>query len=730
MSQKLFVRTLITGLATSALLAGGHAAKAAEETAPVTDNQEQPQTSNQTQADTPQTENTSSDTTAEPSTTTDVTTPEETQPTTDAPEETPIAEEQPIQDQPEQPNTGEEDLVSDTKPAEVSKEELKQQEIENAQNNLNTANQQVKAAQDDRDKAAQEKAAADQKLKATQSVKTTSTKQVDQKIVDETKKLNNTTSKVQTAQSQLNKKQAEIDKKEQQLKNYKPEVREKVVHTSNTPEEAENQRYHDWVEDVKYTGTPQVVKLKAQQGKYIPNNERIGQIFVDYLNELKRINGLPGHVTLSTNPAVQAFSQARADESAANYRSHYTELPDRDKYQGAENLARHYAYESKPLSDEEVAYTMLLAWFSDYNNAQKGYGHRTNLLGVDGEIGFATVRYGGEEDEIYTLLSVMNSQGWDRENVYNKVTETQVGDKLQYRLDGKEVYFVPKKVFQYITTDTIDKSGDIKAELNKLNKEKANLESELKNYNNEISKIKKTIANLQEQRKLINANNATQQKAISDAKALVAKNTKALATAEKKLADAKKNKAAAQKALDELTKVDEPTQPSDTTKPTEKPPMPSKPTSQKPKDNVKPGKTTQPGTNTPTETKPVVVPKEEKPTMDKKLGTTETPSKGIQVTLPSGEKVTIPKKTVGTTLIAEPMGNMPVTTQLKATMASSNGQAPKAMNLSKGNDKSDDNMQMLPNTGQEQKTGIFAGLLALLAGITTYFGFRRKSPQK
>ncbi|UXR83170.1 LPXTG cell wall anchor domain-containing protein [Staphylococcus sp. IVB6214] len=726
MSQKLFVRTLITGLATSALLAGGHAAKAAEETAPVMDNQEQPQTSNQTQANTPQT-----DTTSDQPTTTDSTEPEETQPTTDAPEETPIAEEQPIQSQPEQPNAGEENLVSDTKPAEVSEEELKQQEIENAQANLNTANQQVKAAQHERDKAAQEKAAADQQLKAAQSVKTTSTKQVDQKIANETKKLKNKTSNVQTTQSQLDKKKAEIANKEQQLKNYKPGVKEPVVHTSNVPEEAESQRYHEWVEDVKYTGSPQVVKLKANKGKYIPNNERISQFFVDYLNELKRINNLPGHVTLSTNPAVQAFSQARADESAANYRAHYTELPDADKYQGAENLARHFAYESLPLSDEEVAYTMLLAWFSDYNNYQKGYGHRSNLLAANGEIGFATVRYGDEGDEIYTLLSVMNAQGWDRENVYNKVTETQVGDKLQYRLDGKEVHFVPKKVFQYITTETIDKSGKLATELAQLKKEKTALDSKLNQYNKEITKIEKTISNLKKQRQLISSNNATQQKAINDAKALVAKNNKALADAEKKLADAKKNKAVAQKALDKLTKVDEPNKPEQPAEqPAEQPTIPSKPAPEQPKGDVKPGKTAHPSTSTAAVTKPVATPKQDKPTMDKTLGATEMPSKGIKVTLPSGEKVTIPNKAVGTTLTAEPMGNMSVTTQSKVTMVSTNAQAPKAMNSTKGNDKSDDNMQMLPNTGQEQKTGIFAGLVALLAGIATCFGFRRKSSQK
>ncbi|WP_206168160.1 hypothetical protein, partial [Staphylococcus microti] len=498
MSQKLFIRTLITGVAASALLAGGQVAKAAEETS-AEDNQLNNQETSQNQSN--QVDGMQAD-----EVTTDTVDNQDESETSEQPSNESVTMDQPpvTTDEaanPEQPT----EQPTNAEPAQpkLSPEELKQQEIEKAQTNLNQATAEVNEAQVVRDKAFAEKTNADKALTDAKAIGTKSTKQVDKQIADETKKLNNTKSKASTAQIQLDKKQAEITQKEQQLKNYKPEVKEAVTHTSDVPTDHEKIHTHKWAEDVKYSGTPQIVKLPANKDQYVPNSERVGQIFVDYLNELKRINGLPGRVTLSKDPAVQAFSKARADESAANYRAHYTELPGKDQYQGAENLARSFTFTENPYSDEELAYYMLLSWFSDYNNAEYGYGHRSNLLGIDGDIGFATVEY-GDGEYLYQFLAVMNVQTWDKE-IYNKITETKVGDTLEYRIDGKEIYFVPKKTFKYVTTETIDKSGAIKNELAKLNKEKANLESQIKSYNDEIAKTENLITNLKEQRALINA---------------------------------------------------------------------------------------------------------------------------------------------------------------------------------------------------------------------------------
>ena len=59
-----------------------------------------------------------------------------------------------------------------------------------------------------------------------------------------------------------------------------------------------------------------------------------------------------------------------------------------------------------------------------------------------------------------------------------------------------------------------------------------------------------------------------------------------------------------------------------------------------------------------------------------------------------------------------------------------NGMQSSMKQQAQGSDEKGNTMQLLPNTGQEQSNGMIAGLMALFAGVATFFGFRRKSSQK
>lgn len=785
MSKKLFVSTLVTGLATTALLAGGHDAQAAEETSPTTnddlDNQAQPQPSNQSQTETPQTEGTATDKEEQPSESQPIetTTPEETQPTANEPQETPSTENPSDNEpstQPEKPQS-EEPLEKDDAPAEVSKEELKQQEIENAQNNLNTANQEVKTAQIEKEQALKEKNHADQALKAAQSVKSTSTKQINQQIDNETKKLDNTKSKVKATKEQVNQKSREIAEKENAINNYKPTVKETEVHVNHpvTEEERNKEAWsNSWVEDIQFDGEPRTETIKYTKGRYVPDIDKIGEYFVDYINEMKRINGLPGKVHLTDRQELKDFSAGRAIELADSF-SHTTNLL-HPEFMRSENIASMILESDAPYSDKEIAYKMALSWFSEYGNLRVNYGHRSNLLAANGEISIGIAEDKNTDYMGYDYYNVVyNSQSYDQE-IDSSITEVENSNGvIEYKINGNKTKFLPKTTFRYVTEEVVDHSSDLKHKLDQLKKDKAALESRIGQYQNEISNIEKNIQDLKNQRQLIDASNEEKEKAIRDAKALVDRNNKALKEAEAKLANAMKNKEAAQKALEDLTRIDEPTKPTTNHQPPSTTPNENNPTQPTNPNETKPSVTPQPSETKPTptqnqnETKPTEPkvtsthnPSKTKPTStqnpnESKASETKTSTPAKNDTKPTSQKTKAELITNGSNNKGskagqlKPIKNVPVENKSFIQVGNKTHQIPakdvqvtlptgekvvvrkhvnknhSQQNIKSTQKKNDDNVKLLPNTGQAERANIFAGIFALLTGMITLRVFRRKS---
>lgn len=441
---------------------------------------------------------------------------------------------------------------------------------------------------------------------------------------------------------------------------------------------------NSWVEDIQFDGEPRTETIKYTKGRYVPDIDKIGEYFVDYINELKRINGLPGKVHLTDRQELKDFSAGRAVELADNF-DHITNLP-HPEFMSSENISGMILESDAPYSDKEIAYKMALSQFSEYGNLLKSYGHRSNLLTSNGEI---SIGIAGDKDKSFTdhdyYNVVYNSQSNDL-GLYYSVTENENSQGVvEYKIDGRKVKFLPKTTFRYVTEEVVDHSADLKRKLNQLKKDKAALESKIGQYQKDISNIEKNIQDLKNQRQLMDASNEEKEKAIRDAKALVERNNKALKEAEAKLANALKNKEAAQKALEDLTRIDEPTKPTTNHQPPSTTPNENNPTQPTNPNETKPSVTPQPS-----ETKPTQNPNETKPT-EPKVTSTHNPSK----TKPTSTQ--------------NPNESKPSETKTSTPA------------------KNDDNVKLLPNTGQAERANIFAGLFALLTGMITLRVFRRKS---
>ncbi|HFI0621791.1 TPA: LPXTG cell wall anchor domain-containing protein [Streptococcus suis] len=284
---------------------------------------------------------------------------------------------------------------------------------------------------------------------------------------------------------------------------------------TQTPAVLEEQSKHPEMSATIYSGErTETIYLSAEQAReyaekgtitYVPNSTKITEYFVDYLNELKRLNGLTNTVDASNSDLI-AYAIARAEENAARGMTpHHTDLDVTDfnlldsgntnslqPIVGKENAAGGYgnlSYDSNSyqdvnytyLSDQAVAYNLLLSWFTDYNNIARtetsserwNYGHRIAALEATGPIGIGLSANGTQA----TLETIIN---YDFNNVDTSrfipdfITNDK-GETVMVR-QGTEtpVVFLPAVTFNFVydkavlgqeTTEAVD--AIIKSELNK-----------------------------------------------------------------------------------------------------------------------------------------------------------------------------------------------------------------------------------------------------------------------
>lgn len=230
--------------------------------------------------------------------------------------------------------------------------------------------------------------------------------------------------------------------------------------------------------------------------KFVVDNRKLTEAFIEVANELRRANGVTQDLAL--DEAYIKHAEERSNEMATTgVLSHDTKFshPDgedvrvenigmKDLIPGSDggpnfvevkNGQTIYNYD-KIMSYKQFAYESLLAWYADFNNI-KGidYGHRRALLTpVGGKVGVAqgTIEGKNPNNIYYTYTSNAYTPETVKEYSSNFYAFKE-DDKLHPTFYGKRMKFLPEHHFVYVEKTVIDKSADIKAELESLKKEKA-----------------------------------------------------------------------------------------------------------------------------------------------------------------------------------------------------------------------------------------------------------------
>lgn len=246
-------------------------------------------------------------------------------------------------------------------------------------------------------------------------------------------------------------------------------------------------RYNDMfnrigMEVLKYQGTfDAMIELTPEQKQelqekgyfsYTPDSRQINAHVIDYLNQLRQLNGISDRVSFSEDSFQRA--QARAKEmSDTNSLTHTSNIPT-NKPTTSENIEQRtvkfdtdfsnpdvlYFNDAVILSDRQYAYNLILNWFADYTNVAVGqYNHRETLFNPVRH--FGTAVYGKplpNNPEYKHYFASMNTVDPAFKN------PAQFGpsaDGQSWLMNGREMVFLPRTRFIYTVT-TRASSDDVR----------------------------------------------------------------------------------------------------------------------------------------------------------------------------------------------------------------------------------------------------------------------------
>ena len=424
-------------------------------------------------------------------------------------------------------------------------------ELSSAKTAEQTAKDEFVTAQESHDDAtkavkAAEKTVEDKKAALNQATVTTS--QDPKQIQTE---LDDVNSQVTAKSAQIAATSTRIDVKQQEVDNYKPVIktidlnpseRNAVAHDNlmdyghnrnNAPKDASG---NPTMEPVNFQGV-KVVEIEATKDmldfqkaleeyrkapydtvnhtvkkrpvfRYKVDNRGLSQAFVKLLNELREANGVVGN--MQVDDAYLDYAQQRANEMQRNNKlSHKTVLtaPGNKYEKGLENAIAGYG-DTKGTEDgyinfdrivtnETLAYDMLLNWYDDYTNVTgANHGHRRALLApMGGKMGLAlanivgsnnTSRYAAFENNAHTGSkystdedgttyleeeSESSKKFWD--NIHNFKD-----DALNPTFYGRKMKFLADHHFVFVTHKQEGDNSALVSALNDLKALKARQEGE------------------------------------------------------------------------------------------------------------------------------------------------------------------------------------------------------------------------------------------------------------
>ncbi|MFC2567672.1 MAG: CAP domain-containing protein [Haemophilus parainfluenzae] len=442
----------------------------------------------------------------------------------------------------------EQNKVIDTK---TEKKSELSTELSNAKTTEQTAKDDLTSAQQVHDDAVSavknaEKTVEDKKTALGQATATTS--QDPKEIQTE---LDGVTSQVTAKSTQIAATSSRIDAKQQEVDNYKPVIkttdlnpseRTAVAHDNlmdyahnrnNAPKDASG---NPTMEPVNFQGV-KIVEIEATQDmldfqkaledyrnepydavnhtfkkqpvfRYKVDNRGLSQAFVKLLNELREANGVAGN--MQVDDAYLDYAQQRANEMQLNDKlSHKTALtaPGNKNEKGLENIVNDfgefvssedgYINFNRIVTNETLAYDMLLTWYDDYRNVSgANHGHRRALLTpMGGKMGLALAnivgannvsRYAAFENNAHTGSTYSNDEDgttyleeesdsskkfWD--NIHNFKD-----DALNPTFYGRKMKFIADHHFVFVTHKQEGDNSALVRDLNELKSLKASQEDE------------------------------------------------------------------------------------------------------------------------------------------------------------------------------------------------------------------------------------------------------------
>lgn len=424
-------------------------------------------------------------------------------------------------------------------------------ELSNAKTTEQTAKDELTSAQQAHDDAVSaaktaEKTVEDKKTALDQATATFS--QDPKEIQTE---LDGVTNQVTAKSTQIAATSSRIDAKQQEVDNYKPVIktidlnpseRTAVAHDNlmdyehnrnNAPKDASG---NPTMEPVNFQGV-KIVEIEATQDmldfqkaledyrkapydvathtakkqpvfRYKVDNRGLSQAFVKLLNELREANGVAGN--MQVDDAYLDYAQQRANEMQRNnVLSHKTTLtaPGNKNEKGLENIVNGfgefvssedgYIHFNRIVTNETLAYNMLLTWYDDYRNVSgDNHGHRRALLApMGGKMGLALAnivgsnnvsRYAAFENNAHTGSTYSTDEDdttyLDEESDSSKKYWDNIqnfkDDALNPTFYGRKMKFIADHHFVFVTRKQEGDNSALVRDLNELKSLKARQEDE------------------------------------------------------------------------------------------------------------------------------------------------------------------------------------------------------------------------------------------------------------
>lgn len=424
-------------------------------------------------------------------------------------------------------------------------------ELSNAKTTEQTAKDELTSAQQAHNNAVSavkhaEKTVEDKKAALDQATATVSQdpKEIQTELDSVTNQVTAKSTQIAATSSRINAKQQEVDNYKPVIKttDLNPSERTAVAHDNlmdyehnrnNAPKDASG---NPTMEPVNFQGV-KIVEIEATQDmldfqkaledyrkapydfatrtykerpvfRYKVDNRGLSQAFVKLLNELREANGVAGN--MQVDDAYLDYAQQRANEMQRNnVLSHKTTLtaPGNKNEKGLENIVNGfgefvssedgYIHFNRIVTNETLAYNMLLTWYDDYRNVSgDNHGHRRALLApMGGKMGLALAnivgsnnvsRYAAFENNAHTGSTYSTDEDGtiylDEEsdstkayvNNYNNFKD----DALNPTFYGRKMKFIADHHFVFVTRKQEGDNSALVRDLNELKSLKDRQEDE------------------------------------------------------------------------------------------------------------------------------------------------------------------------------------------------------------------------------------------------------------